>query len=38
MNPRLANIMLSCRVFIIDVYMANFAGVNYVIKIYRNAH
>ena len=37
-NARLTSITLSCRVFIIDVYMANFSGVKYIINIYRNAH
>ena len=38
MNPRLTNTTLSCKVFFIDVYMANFAGVNYIINIYKNEH
>ena len=38
MNLWLKNITLSCRVFIINVYMENFAGVDYVISIYRNTH
>ena len=38
MNPRLTSITLSCRVFIIDFYIANFSGVSYIINIYRNAH
>ena len=37
MNPRLANIHLAA-VFIINVYMANFAGVNYNINIYKKVH
>ena len=35
MNPRLTNITLSC--IIIDVYLINFSGVNYIINIYKNA-
>ena len=38
MNPRLTNITLNCRVFIIDVNMAIFAGVNYIINICKNAY
>ena len=34
LNPRLAMITLSCRVFIIDVNMANFAEVNCINNIY----
>ena len=32
MNPRLTNISFSCKVLIIHVYMANFAGVNFIIN------
>ena len=38
MHPRLTNITLNCRVFIIDVNMAIFAGVNYIINICKNAY
>ena len=38
MNPRLTKITLSCQVFFIDIYKANFAEVNYTIHIYKNAH
>ena len=38
MNPRLTNTTLNCRVYIIDVNMAIFAGVNYIINIYKNAY
>ena len=38
MNSRVENITMSCRVFVIDIYMAKFAGINYTINIYRNAH
>ena len=34
MNPRLTNIIFSCMVFIIGVYTANFAGVNYIVNFY----
>ena len=33
MNPWLTNITLSCRIFIINIYMANFAVVDYIINI-----
>ena len=38
MNLRLTKITLSCKVFFIDIYMANFGEVNCIINIYKNAH
>ena len=34
MNPWPINITLGCRIFVTDFYMANFAGVDYIINIF----
>ena len=37
-NPWLTNITLSCRIFIINVYMADFTRVDYIINICKDTH
>ena len=38
MNPWPINITLGCRIFVTDFYMANFAGVDYIINIFGDTH
>ena len=37
-NQKLTNITPSCKIFIINVHMANCAGVDYIIGIFRDTH